>query len=64
MQIMEQGPPMLFNLEKDPAETKDIIAQHPETAAELQAAFVDWFKIGGEPISWKKKYYQQLKDLK
>ncbi len=63
MQILEQGPPMLFNIEKDPAEDSDVIARYPELAAELQAAFVDWFKIGGKPINWNEKYYRQLKDL-
>jgi uncharacterized sulfatase len=63
MQIMEQGPPMLFNIEEDPAEASDVVARHPELAAELQAAFIDWFKIGGKPISWDEKYYRQLKDL-
>jgi len=63
MQILEQGPPMLFDIEKDPAEASDVIARYPELAAELQAAFVDWFKIGGKPINWNEKYYRQLKDL-
>ena len=63
MQILEQGPPMLFHIEKDPAEANDVIAGHPEIAAELQAAFVDWFKIGVKPINWNEEYYRQLKDL-
>ncbi len=63
MQIVEQGPPMLFNLDEDPAEAHDLVARHPEKAAELQQAFVDWFRIGGEPIGWNRDYYNQLKEI-
>jgi arylsulfatase A-like enzyme len=63
MQILEEGAPTLFHVGEDPGEAKNVIAQHPDIAAQLQAAFVEWFKMGGEPINWKKKYYQQLKDL-
>ncbi len=64
MQILEEGAPMLFHLGEDPGEAKDIIGQHPEVATQLQAAFVEWFKIGGEPIHWKRQYYQRLKEIK
>jgi arylsulfatase A-like enzyme len=63
MQILEEGGPKLYHVGEDPGEAMDVIAQHPEIAAQLQAAFVDWFKIGGEPIHWKRGYYQQLKGL-
>ena len=63
MQIMEAGKPMLFNVTADPSESKDVIAQHPDLAAELQKAWVDWFRIGGQPIAWKPEYFRQLKTL-
>jgi len=64
MQIMEQGAPMLFDVANDPSETHDVITQHPELAAELRHAFVDWFHLGGQPIAWKPEYFEQLKDLR
>jgi arylsulfatase A-like enzyme len=63
MQILEKGAPTLFHLGEDPGETKNVLAQHPEIAAQLRAAFVDWFQIGADPIHWKRNYFQQLKDL-
>lgn len=64
IQIMEMGPPMLFNIEVDPAETTNVIAQHPETASKLKVEFCDWFKTGTPPIGWKQDYYEQLKNVK
>lgn len=64
MQIFEQGSPMLFNVAEDPAESKDLIADQPEVAAELKRAWVDWFRIGGDPIAWNPDYFQQLKSLR
>ncbi len=64
VQIMEQGPPMLFNVAADPSESKDVIAEHPALAAELRKTWIDWFRIGGDPIAWERKYFQQLKDLR
>ena len=64
VQIVEQGGPMLFNLNEDPSESNDVVTRHPEIAANLQAAFADWFRIGGQPIAWKTEYYQQLKAIR
>lgn len=64
MQILEQGPPMLFNIANDPSESKDVIAEHMDIAKELRKAWVEWFVIGGDPIAWKPEYYNQLKAIR
>lgn len=52
------------NTARNPSESKDRIAEHPEIAVELRQAFVDWFRIGADPIAWKRDYDQQLKTLR
>lgn len=64
MQIMEQGKPMLFNIAEDPFESKDLSAEQPKIVAELQQAWADWFRIGGDPVAWKPEYYQQLRAVR
>jgi len=64
LQIMEKGEPMLFNVVDDPAESKDLIATQPKLAAELRKEFVNWFKIGADPIAWKLEYFKQLKAIR
>lgn len=64
MQVVEQGPPLLFNLAADPSESKDVIGQHPEIAEQMRRTWVEWFQIGGTPIAWKPEYFQQLKSLR
>ncbi|MFD2256141.1 sulfatase [Luteolibacter algae] len=64
LQIMEQGPQMLFNIANDPSESVDLIEENPEIASELRKAWLKWFPICGTPIAWKAEYFQQLKNLR
>lgn len=41
---LPQQQEMLFNLQSDPDETNNLVDQHPEKAAELKAAFVDFLR--------------------
>ncbi|AWG23302.1 hypothetical protein FFWV33_18095 [Flavobacterium faecale] len=64
VQMMAEGEPMLYNLEEDPAETKDVISQNNAIAKKMSKDFAFWYKDMVTPITWDKAYYEQLKTVK
>lgn len=40
------GPPQLYDLGRDPGETRDVAADHPERVAELTARLEPWLALG------------------
>lgn len=42
----DQLVPQLYNLAEDPAETRNVLSEHPEIAAELSALLETWRKQG------------------
>ena len=40
----KEGKKALYDLAKDPGETTDVSAQHPEVAARLEARALEWFR--------------------
>lgn len=47
--------PELFNVEKDPAERRSIIAEHPDMAKELEQALSNWLATETEAAKWGKQ---------
>jgi hypothetical protein len=43
-QITPPTKPMLFNIEKDPEEKRDLSAEHPERISSMITAWDEWFK--------------------
>jgi hypothetical protein len=39
----------LFNIAEDPAEKKNLLAEHPDIAASLEKEFADWNKTLADP---------------
>ncbi|AWG23301.1 hypothetical protein FFWV33_18090 [Flavobacterium faecale] len=64
VQMMDVGPPMLYDLDTDPTESKDVIKQHPEIEKSFKTEFAKWFKDMKTPIAWDPKYYELLKTVK
>lgn len=55
---------MLYNLETDPTESKDLAAENPKLVSHLTKEFSVWFKDMVPPIAWDKKYYDQMKAVR
>ncbi|QVY66085.1 sulfatase [Polaribacter sp. Q13] len=64
VQMMGLGAPMLYDLDADPTESKDLIANHPKIVSTFKAEFHKWFKDMKTPIAWDKKHYEMLKTIK
>jgi hypothetical protein len=52
--IMGQNRPELFDVEKDPAERRSIIAEHPAVAKEMEEALRKWLATETEAAKWGK----------
>ncbi|RKR13271.1 putative sulfatase [Maribacter vaceletii] len=64
VQITELGEPQLYNLEKDPTESKNVAHEQKGIVKKLSKEFSVWFKDKKEPIAWNKKYYLDLQKIK
>ena len=65
---------MLFDISKDPSETTDVAAEHPEVIAELRKSYDQWWEsvlplmvneglpaLKAEEFSFNRRYQEQLK---
>lgn len=64
VQMFEFGAVQLFDLEKDPTESKNVAAENKELVAKMSKEFGVWFKGMKEPIIWKKEYFNDLQKVK
>lgn len=51
----------LFNIEKDPSESKNVFAQHPDIVKRLSQAFYEWIEDKTHPRKWEKAKWNKLK---
>lgn len=50
--------PRLYNLDKDPGESRNLIERHPDVAARLRRAYRRWFAEMTPPRHWPGKYWK------
>jgi arylsulfatase A-like enzyme len=65
------GAPMLYDMQVDPSQTKNVIAEHPEVAAEMRAAYEQYWKEArplmvneSAPMSPTKPYHEWFNQQK
>lgn len=50
--------PRLYNLQKDPGESHNVLDEHPETADRLRKAYCGWFDQMDPPLHWEAEFWK------